>query len=394
MLSLAERYIFRRVLTLSLMTLTATTVIVLITQVLIYVNVVTDSGEAFLTFFKLALMLVPAMVNIAMPFALLIGATQTLNTMHSDSEIVVLEAAGASGAVVSRPILIVAAGMALATLGNSLWLEPLANRELRNTINAAGSNLVQFAVRSGSFHRIEDNLYLQIAGQAPSGEFQDLMIADMRDPASELIYFAQRGSIQSEGDLNILLMRNGEIQRKNTQSGEISIIAFQTYALDFTDFGASSGTANYFPKERETAYLLNPPASDGLATRRPELIRAELHRRFSEWLFPLAFGVIAAFYSAGARSNRQERLWITAAAVGVALAFRGLGFLALSSAGNSRLLGFTPYLVPLSAIALFTTLMLMGVRAYIPQGFMDRLQNAFTYVQTRMGLAPKLEDAK
>ena len=53
-MNLLERYIFRRTLTLSLMTLSATTVMVLITQVLIYVNLLTASGQALITFFTLS----------------------------------------------------------------------------------------------------------------------------------------------------------------------------------------------------------------------------------------------------------------------------------------------------------------------------------------------------
>ena len=84
-MNLLERYIFRRTLSLSLMTLSATTVMVLITQVLIYVNLLTASGQAIITFFALAATLVPPMLNLVMPFALHIGATQTLNGMNSDS---------------------------------------------------------------------------------------------------------------------------------------------------------------------------------------------------------------------------------------------------------------------------------------------------------------------
>ena len=59
-MNLLERYIFRRTLSLSLMTLSATTVMVLITQVLIYVNLLTASGQALITFFALAATLDPA----------------------------------------------------------------------------------------------------------------------------------------------------------------------------------------------------------------------------------------------------------------------------------------------------------------------------------------------
>src|SRR5690242_18503784 len=126
-MKLIERYIFRRVLALSLITLVATTAIVLTTQVLLRVNVLTESGESIFTFLKLALFLVPAMMTLVMPFALLIGATQNLNAMNVDSELAVIESSGGSNMLVARPVMLIALAMTLVSLGSSLFVEPWSN---------------------------------------------------------------------------------------------------------------------------------------------------------------------------------------------------------------------------------------------------------------------------
>lgn len=369
----AERYILRRVLALSLTTLIAATVIVLLTQVLGRVNVIANSGAALLTFATMAAMLVPSMVNIVMPFALLLGAGQTLNTMHNDSEIVVLEAAGASGMVVARPILLLAGAMSLVTLASMLIVEPAANRVLRDTINTASSSFVRFAVQSGEFHRVEDQLYIQVAQQTPAGDFEGIVIADMRDPAGELIYHARRGAIREHEGLDVLLMSGGEIHRKNAFTGDVSIITFQSYMLDFSQFGPNAAAGGYSPKERATAFLVDPDPDDRYFQQRPYRLREELHRRFSEWLYPLAFGLIAIYYCAGARSNREERLWGIAGALAVALVVRGAGFVAVGNSGRSAAWAAAAYILPLGAVGLFGGLMLAGRQARISQAWMERM---------------------
>ena len=92
-----ERYIFRRVLMLSLATLATTTVIAMTTQVLLRVDLLSSTGQSLLTFLELAGLLVPPMMLVVMPFALMIGAAQTLTTMNSDSELAVIEASGGAG---------------------------------------------------------------------------------------------------------------------------------------------------------------------------------------------------------------------------------------------------------------------------------------------------------
>src|SRR5690606_37356356 len=107
------RYIFRRTLNLTLASLALVTFIVLTTQSLIYLNIVTQSGQSLATFLRLAFTLVPTMLLVVTPFALLLGATSTLNRLNGDSELAVLEAAGAGKGILLKPILLIAVAATL-----------------------------------------------------------------------------------------------------------------------------------------------------------------------------------------------------------------------------------------------------------------------------------------
>jgi lipopolysaccharide export system permease protein len=356
-MKLLERYIFRRTFVLTVITLAATTLMVLVTQVLLYVNLLTASGQALLSFFALAATLVPPMTNLVLPFALHIGASQTLNGMNSDSELAVIEAAGAPRSIQTRPILLLALLLSLASLAISHFAEPFAEQAKRQIVAKARADLIRFAVQSGTFQQLGPGLYVQIGQQLPSGEYDGIFIADSRKPDTDLVYYAKRGAIQKLGGKDVLALADGEAQRRNTDTGEVSVISFTSYVLDFNQLGATQSGINYAPKEVSTAFLLNGPRTDRFfVITAPQEVRTEIYRRFSDWLYPMVYGTIAIFFAVGARSNRQERLWSLSTGIALALAVRGLGFFLVSVSGTSPLWAVLNFAVPIASIVLFFTL--------------------------------------
>jgi lipopolysaccharide export system permease protein len=213
---------------------------------------------------------------------------------------------------------------------------------------------------------------MQIDEQLPGGDFGGIFIVDLRDPQTQLIYYAKRGAIRTVDDDNFLLMQQGEIQRKEKETGAVSTITFASYALDFATFDASERKTRYYPKERSTAYLFSPDPNDPVVRDAPALVRSEIHRRFSDWLYPLLFGLIAVYFGGSARSNREERLWSLGIAVLIALAFRSIGFFVVSNSGKNLVYALLCYLTPLTGILLFGILIVFHKTPRIAQSWVDR----------------------
>ncbi len=365
------------------MTLVAATVIVLITQILDRVNLLTSSGQALVTFAKLALMLVPSVATVTLPFAMLVGVVQVMSRMNSDSELAVLESAGASPLATSLPVIVLGLMLSAITFATNNFVEPLANRELRNIVSTAGADLVRTAIQSGSFKELDDNLYIQVAEEKPGGKLGGLFIADLRDPNMDLLYYAKEAIIMSHGESSLLAMEDGQIQRKARTTGDVSIIRFDSYSIDFSQFGAAGKDVIYFPKEQSLSYLLDPPAADYFAKNRPHFIRSEIHRRFTEWMYPLVFAVIASYFVGTARSNRQEQIWSVAAASLIALTLRGGGFFMINLAGTSTAIAVLVYAVPASVFVIFGWLILTGRQLRVPQRLVENTSTALAWVEQR-----------
>ena len=105
---LLERYILKRVAVAFAMTLGALVGVVWMTQILRKLDVVTANGQTFWVFFLLTVLAMPTIIQVIAPIAFLIAAIFTLNALNADSELPVMSAAGASRAVVGRPVIVFA----------------------------------------------------------------------------------------------------------------------------------------------------------------------------------------------------------------------------------------------------------------------------------------------
>ena len=164
-MSIIERYMFRRIGLLALGALTVTTGIALTTQVLLRVNLLASTGQSLLTIAELAMYLLPGMIAVALPFAVLIGVLQTMRTMNQDSELVILEASGSSISQRARPALTIGLIGAAVCLILSVWVEPLTAQKVRELLARASSDLLSAAIQSGSFKQVDKGLFIQIANK-------------------------------------------------------------------------------------------------------------------------------------------------------------------------------------------------------------------------------------
>ncbi|HMQ57040.1 MAG TPA: LPS export ABC transporter permease LptF [Rhizobiaceae bacterium] len=389
-MNLIERYIFRRVLTMSLATFVSVLAIVWTTQALTRIDIATDSGASTAAFLKLIALLTPSLVPLVLPFALLIGIVQTLNTMNSDSEMAVISASGAPRSVVAKPILLIAFGAALFNLYSNHFIEPYSNRAVRNILTEVKSDLLSGLIREGVFTSVEKGLTVYVRRKAPGGELEGVMISDTRDPKLSLLYYAKAGRVGKTGELDLLALSDGEMHRKNTATGDISIIRYSAYAFDLSRFASSSGKTLYYPHEQTTAFLLNPDKNDPIAQKLPARYPAEFHRRMTDWFYPIVFAMIAIVVAGETRSNRQERFNSIALTFVFALFWRWLGFAAFNEAKNNVSLWPLVYAVPALALTVTGTMYAFHRTITVPDKVVQFFLRIWSFIKTvRAFLTPR-----
>lgn len=386
-----ERYLLRRILVQFAAATAASLGIVWIIQALTRINLVTDTGQSIGSFLYLSLLILPAIVPVVMPFAVLIATAQTLNLMNTDSELAVVNAAGAPKLMIYKPIMIVAVMASAITFLVGNLIEPYARQAGRVLVAEARADFLSLIIQEGSFRQVEKNVFMQVAERKEGGILGGLFVSDSRDPAFDMIYYAREGSVLKRDSTNLLLMADGEIHRRTVADGQVSVVRFTSYAFDLSEFSASSGQPTLLPKDQTTPYLWAPDSNDRIFQKQPMLYSAELHRRLSEWIYPLAFAMIAIGACSRVRSHREPAWSAMFNAVAAAFILRWTGIFVEDAAEKSRWAAPLVYLVPLAGIVLPAYMSVRNLPIEVPHWLRvragrvaDRMRASFDAARVRL----------
>ena len=369
-MTLLEKYIMQRTSQMFLAALLPVLAIIWTIQVLQRINLVTDTGQSMGSFATLATMLLPTLIPVVLPFALVIGITQTMTAMNNDSELAIIDAAGSPRSILFRPVLILAVVLGAFSFVVTNFIEPPARSTARQMVATAYADLLSSVIEEKTFRTIQDGLYVQI--DARQGRIlRGLFVADRRDPNFDLIYYAKEGAIDAGG--TSLTMRDGEVQQK-TPDGKVSIVKFMSYTFDLSTMSESSKTEQTFAaSDSSLAFLLSPDVESDSYKKSPGNFRSELHRRLSDWMFPVVFALISLVIAADARSHREARMHPMVAALITAFMLRWLGFYFTNQVKqNAAFIPFV-YAIPVLSGAIAMYLLATGRKLRLPSALADGL---------------------
>lgn len=380
-MKLIESYILRRTFQMFLATLLPILAIIWTIQVLGRINLVTDTGQSMGSFATLASFILPTIIPVVMPFALVIGITQTLNAMNNDSELAVIDAAGSPRTILYKPVLVLATLTALFSFVITNFVEPPARVKAREMVAEAYADLLGSVIEEKTFRSIEKGLYVQISERHSGRILMGLLLVDYRDPNFEMIYYAREGSIDEAG--TTLTMRNGEVHRK-TPDGRVSVIKFLSYAFDLSSMAESTGRAPVYSADRSLDFLLKPDPTDKYYMENPGSFHAELHRRFSDWIYPISYALIALVIVGGARSHRRTRMHPMVLALILAFTMRWLGFSLTNMAKNTNANMWMVYAPPLVPGLFATYLLLTRRQLKLPNSWSNVIGGMYGKLQQRV----------
>lgn len=367
-MNLLETYIFKRMVGAFILSLITLSLTVWMTQALREFDLVTGQGQSVGTFFRLTLLLLPGLVTIVSPIALLIGVIYTFTLLNNDSELVVINASGAPQKTLLKPVLLLGLVATIFIAMMTLYFTPLSLRLWRVMITEVRADIVTTILREGDFMKISEGLTFHLRGRRPDGTLEGIFVSDDSSPDATATYLAETGIILDNPVGTFLIMRDGTIQRRSKTDGAISMIEFTSYAFDLSTFASRSGRVRPFkPSERETSYLISPSPEDRQFQRYPESFAAELHNRLSAPLYAFVFAIIPLAYMNQAQSTRNGRGYIVAAAVSLAFVIRMLGYyLGTVAEFNSFVIPLL-YLLPIGVTVAAAVLILRGVQLSVSE---------------------------
>jgi lipopolysaccharide export system permease protein len=131
----------------------------------------------------------------------------------------------------------------------------------------------------------------------------------------------------------------------------------------------------YRATDRTLMDLISADETDDMYRQDPGRFRAELHKRLSSPLFPIAAFILAFAFLGEARTTRQSRGLAIAGAAGAFALVEILGFGTQGFIAKNASLTWLTYLVPLGGI-FYGLLMIAGYAQFKMPAFVQRFADA------------------
>lgn len=346
-----DSYIFRQTFAAFILVLVTLTGVIWLTQALRGIDVMTSQGQTVLVFVGLTGLAIPYLVLVIAPIALVIAVGYVLNKLSTDSEIIVMNAAGMQPWRLFRPFLLVTVIVSAMIFVTSAYIAPDGLRRLKAWQREITADVLSNVLQTGKFVEIERNLTLRVRERQPGGLLVGIFIDDRRDPKERVTIIAERGTVLKNDRGSFLILDDGNLQRFEAGRRDPAFVAFDRNAFDMTRIGGSTATnVTYSIRERYLWDLLDPDPDDPMFKQFPGQFRAEMHERLTSPLYPFAFMALTFAFLGAPRTTRQSRALSISSTIVSLSALRLIGFACTVLAATSV------FAAPFQYALLFATL--------------------------------------
>lgn len=200
MLFTSYRYIVKELLWPFIMGVIVFTFILIMFQLLRFVEFMVVHGVDFIIIFKLIYYLVVAFLPITVPVSFLFSVLLVFSRLSGDNEITAFKASGISIYQLMVPVLFVSLIASVITFYVSFYEGPWGNRNFENTLHKVGSAKATIQLREGFFNDsiVKDFMLYAAEIDSEKGIMKKLFIYDERDRDNPIVVTAKSAKIDVE----------------------------------------------------------------------------------------------------------------------------------------------------------------------------------------------------
>jgi lipopolysaccharide export system permease protein len=378
-----DRYIFRTTLASFAVVLVSLTGVIWITQALRGIDLMTSQGQTIMTFLGITSLVIPALVLVISPIALMISISHTLNKLATDSEIIVMNAAGYSPLRLFQPFFYATCVVSLLVTFIASYLAPDGLRRIKQWDAEITADVLTNILQPGRFASLDQNLTIRIRERLPGGVLGGIFVDDRRDPKERVTIIADHGTILRNENGSYLVLEDGNLERFEAGKKDPALVAFGRYAFDMSQFSNRGRDVTLGIRERYLWELMSPSPDDPVYKQLPGQFRAELHDRFLAPIYPFAFSVLAFAFLGTPRTTRQSRAYAITCVVLVVFGVRLAGFACSVITVKNPAAALVQYLMLVAAVALGLFIIVRGIVIDPPSGLMEAI-NRTSERMTRM----------
>lgn len=335
------RYIFRQLAVGTALVSVALAFVVWLTQSLQFLQFIINKGLAISAWLKLTMLLLPWFLSVILPAALFLVTIFIYNKLTVDRELVVVQAAGVNRLGIARPALLSALGATVLGYFLSLAIVPNSFQAFRELQWSIRNDVSQILLREGAFNQLGKDLTVYVRGRDKNGDLLGVLIHDTRNPTSSLTIMAERGAVGHDDKGSRVLLFNGSRQQLAPGTGDLSVLYFDSYTLDFGTLQNTPEDRYENNRERSTLWLLTVAENAAMPGHIVRRMHVEAHQRLVDPLNAVGFTCIGlAFLLTGSFSRRGQTSRIIGAIITVVL-------LQAAALGAANLAGKDGIFIPL-----------------------------------------------
>jgi lipopolysaccharide export system permease protein len=344
-----QAHLFRQILQAVVIIVGGLVMMALLAQGLSRTDVILENRQSALTYFYIVILGSPQVIALLTPLAIFVGTIWSLNRIHKDSEIVVAQAAGMTRWQVASPIMRLAVACMVLHLCVNLWVQPAAQRTMREAVAMARADLAAALIRPGQFTSNGDRLIFYAREQV-GGELRGVLISDMTVPEQPTDILARSASLVTiDGKPNLLL--RDALSQQLDDNQQLSILEFDQYMFDLTDFMQEDSELILKASDKYLHELFFIDRKNYFENQDADALLAEAHARLTSPFLNIIMGLLAIVAVLGGDFSRQgysRRIGIATGAAAFVLVIQ----LALQSAASDvPALNLVQWLIPLLTIS-------------------------------------------
>jgi lipopolysaccharide export system permease protein len=319
---------------------------------------------------------IPALVLIIAPIALMIAISHTLNKLATDSEIIVMNAAGFSPFRLFRPFVYATCVVAVMVAFIAAYLAPDGMRRIKQWDADITADVLTNILQPGRFAQLDQNLTIRIRERRPGGLLAGVFVDDRRDPNERVSIVADHGTVLKNEGGSFLILEDGNLERFEVGKRDPAMVAFGRYAFDMSKFSNHDHDVALGIRERYLWELLYPEENDPIYMQLPGQFRAELHDRFMSPIYPFAFAALTFAFLGTPRTTRQSRNFSIGGSILAVFGLRMIGFACSVMAVKSAFAPIIQYLMLFAAIGAGIWIIMAGVVIEPPAALLEAINKS------------------
>lgn len=208
--------------------------------------------------------------------------------MISDNEVTVMAASGLSPKQLARPALSLVIILMILHFILNVWIVPQSQSLFYATQWNLRYGLAHLKLQESAFTKLADGLVVYV-DKVSGHDLSQLMLSDMRDEASPVTIFAEKGKLVSTERGLSIVMSNGSLQ---TKGETLTTGTFDTFDMDLNV--EDKDGENSFRVRRVPTGLLLRSVLDSPSEKQHKMVLAELSTRFFGPIMNLILAALCA----------------------------------------------------------------------------------------------------